>query len=299
MKTDFYCVPCIIKQAINTLKLCGSNKNVTREALNEVLKRLTEIDYNNSPAFNTEAAYRIPENITGNKDPYKKLKKDFNKLALGIYDKLKDIATSAKDPLFTAAKIAIESNIIDFGVMLNNDDKIDLNEILEGVYGMPLAINDYDRFKEDLKTAERILYISDNTGEIVFDRVFIEEILKYNKDLTLAVKSGPIINDVTMEDAVEAGLDKLVRIIETGGNNIGVNFDNVSSEFIRYFKEADIIIAKGHGNLETLDEIDANIYFLLKAKCDIVSGMLGVDKYDIVFAKKKKEWGERSIPQVF
>jgi uncharacterized protein with ATP-grasp and redox domains len=140
---------------------------------------------------------------------------------------------------------------------------------------------------KELMPGRRLLMLGDNSGEIVFDRLLIEELLRANIDVTYCVKSRPIINDATMEDARTAGIDTLVPVIETGSGDIGINFEHVSNEFRQAFESADLILAKGHGNFETCHDLPDNIYFLLKTKCNVVAQELGVEKGAIVFKNNR------------
>ncbi|MEI6219261.1 MAG: ARMT1-like domain-containing protein, partial [bacterium] len=135
----------------------------------------------------------------------------------------------------------------------------------------------------DLGPGRHLLYLGDNSGEIVFDTLLVEQILKTGTTVTYTVKSGPIINDATMDDAVVSGMTKLTKVIETGSDDIGVNWRRSSKQFKKAFSSSDVIIAKGHGNFETCDELPGNIYSLLKAKCNVVAAVLGVKLGDMVF----------------
>ena len=295
MKTEPGCIPCIINQCITTLNLTDCEDNLKKETVKRLLSKLSEIDFQMPPAYNSDFAYIIAREVTGVKDPYYDLKKQYNRLALEIYPRLKEIVRSSKDKVYTAAKIAVEGNVIDLGININKGKPLDFNKILEDIKNVPFSVDDYKELKKSLDKSKDILYLSDNAGEIVFDRVFIEELISLNKNVVLSVKSGPIINDVTVEDVRETGLDKLVRVIETGNDRVGVNFKSASDEFLKEFKEADIIIAKGQGNFETLDDIYANTFFILKAKCEKIARALEVNYLDIALAKRKKRWGNKKI----
>lgn len=294
MKTYLECVPCIIKQAINTLRISGCSDKTGGKVLTEVLKRLKNIDYNLSPAANSDVAYVVFREMTGIKDPYYGLKRKYNRLALDVYPELEKSVNASKDRLYMAAKAAIVGNIIDFGIDMKKAITLDLKNIIRDLPQMNLAVDDYDKFKELLKHSINILYISDNAGEIVFDKIFIKELVRLNKKVVLTVKSDPIINDATMEDAAEVNFNGLARVIGTGNNNIGINLNNPSSVFLEEFKKADLIVAKGQGNFETLDGVSADIFFLLKAKCESIARELGVRHLDIVFAESKAQAERKS-----
>lgn len=288
MKTDLECTPCIIRQALNTLKVHGSGDKISGEVIREVLKKLQKIDYDRSPAYNSNIAYHTFSDITGIDDPFHDIKIQYNKEAMKLYPRLAGIAKDSTDRLYAAAKIAIAGNVIDFGAHLSKGKTLDLEDVIKDIEKIPLVHDDFHIFVDDLKDAEKILYIADNAGEIVFDRVFINQIIKAGNRVILAVKSGPILNDVTIEDAAQVKLDSLVKIIETGNNYIGINLELASKEFLKEFESADIIISKGQGNYETLDEIKGKkIFFLLKAKCEKIACELGVKYLDIVFKRSK------------
>jgi len=287
LKTYFECIPCIINQAIITLELCGSSRELRKKVIGNLLKELENIDYNLSPSENTDIAYDLVSKYTGINDPYLAMKKEHNAAALKLYPELEKMLSSSNDRLYMAAKIAISGNIIDMGISSNHDGQMDFKQILKNIRELPLAIDDFPGFLVRLNNAKNILYMADNAGEIVFDKIFISELAALGKNITVSVKSGPIINDANKEDALAAGIDKIAKIVETGHSRIGNPFGYMSAGFAKIFKSADLIICKGQGNFETLDGIEAPVYFLLKAKCKCVAGELGVNYLDIVFAESK------------
>jgi damage-control phosphatase, subfamily I len=295
MKTDLECIPCIINQCVTTLKLTNCDEQTKIETINELMDILKKIDLDLPPANNSDIVYSLCREKTSVADPYLKLKKKYNKLALEFFPDLKDLVHESKDRLYAAIKIAAGGNIIDFGINVNKGKAIDFELIKHEIENVPFAIDDYEKFKRDLNKAKKILYIADNAGEIFFDRILIKEIIKQNKNVVLVVKSGPIINDATMEDAVFAGLDNLVKIVESGSAKIGLNLDHLSEEFLKEYKDSDMIISKGQGNFETLHSIDHNIYYILKAKCEKIARELGVNYLDVVLVKRKPSWGSDKI----
>ncbi|NQT30334.1 MAG: DUF89 family protein [Candidatus Saganbacteria bacterium] len=148
------------------------------------------------------------------------------------------------------------------------------------------AVLDYKKFKQDLKKAKFLLYIGDNAGEIVFDKVLIEELIKY-VNVTFAVKSKPVLNDVLMADAKMVGIDKIVPTIESGSDFAGTIPAKGTNQFKKLYRSADMVIAKGQGNFETMDSEKKNIYFLLKMKCPCLAMASGLRKGDIVLKRSK------------
>lgn len=283
MKTYLDCIYCIVKQGLKTARLATDDERIQLQVIDEIMQKLHSVSLDSSPADNSNLAYRTTERITGVVDPYYSLKREYNQIALSIYPRLKEELNKSDDRLKTALKLTVVGNVIDFGIEHEFDLEKDLQRILDNEF----AIDDYDDFRAKLETAEEILYLGDNAGEIVFDRILVEELNSLGKEITFVVKSGPVINDALMEDAKEVEMDKFAKIIETGSNGIGVYWDEVSDEFIQAYKSADFIVSKGQGNFETMEERDEEIFFLLMAKCECVARELGVKLYDVVLARNR------------
>jgi uncharacterized protein with ATP-grasp and redox domains len=182
---------------------------------------------------------------------------------------------SAEDPLRTAIRIAIAGNVIDFG----SNMPFDLEKDLETILNQKFAIDHYRIFKESLNRVKDVLYIADNAGETVFDRVLIEEL---GKPVTYVVRERPIINDAIREDAIAAGIDKVADIISSGADAPGNILRLCSNEFSEIYKTSDFIISKGQGNYEGLSGEARPIFFLLKAKCHVIAKHIGVERGSII-----------------
>jgi uncharacterized protein with ATP-grasp and redox domains len=164
---------------------------------------------------------------------------------------------------------------------------------IERIAHSPLAIDDSKFLKEDLNKASSLLYIGDNCGEIILDKLFLETINFPNT--YFAVRSGPVINDATIEDAVMVGIDKIAKVISTGDDAPGVALDSCSDEFKEIFQKSDVIISKGQGNLEGLIDVDQNIYFLLVTKCDLVGNLVGTAKGDFVVKRSPYRMEDKMV----
>jgi len=283
ISSELDCLVCMMRQALNTSRLATKDKEKQRKILNLVSKEIEKVNLKLPPAQISKVVYEIVREVTGVEDPFKDLKEKSNKEALLMIPELKKIVSSSQDPLYTSLYVAVAGNIIDLGI----GQTFDLSRDVEKIMKSKFAIDDYGDFRKDIEKGKKLLYLGDNAGEIVFDRVLIEELLKLGLEIKICVKSKPIINDATMEDAIISGIYEIVPVIETGNNSIGVDLENGSEEFKREFFGADIILSKGHGNFETCYGLPLNIYFLLKAKCDVVSRALGVRTGDIVFKKQR------------
>ncbi len=279
MKAEVDCIPCMFRQALNTARVVTSDEDVHRRILAQVAERVIDLDIDQTPAAMSQPAYKIVSEVTGVVDPYKKAKQESNEAAMQLSEEFEEWIEQTDDSLDAALHIAAAGNVIDLGAGHKFDIERDVRELME----RPFAISSIDKFREELKPGCKILYLGDNAGEIVFDCLLVKLLLQYGANVTFTVKSGPIINDATMKDAKTVGMTDLVPVIETGGADIGVNWGNISDEFRSAFEDADVIISKGHGNFETCNESVGNIYFLLKAKCELVADMLGVELGDIVF----------------
>jgi len=256
-----------------------ANEEKQREVLDRIAKELPQISVNSTPPEMGRKIHRIVRQITGSSDPYKNIKDKYNKIALRLYPELKERVRKAKDPLLMSIRVAIAGNIIDFGVKTHIDIEKEVEEILK----QDFAIFDYIPFKKVLGHTTELLYIADNSGEVVFDRIMIELIIeKLNKKVTYAVREKPIINDATIEDALFCGIDKVARVISSGSDGPGTFLFLATNEFRSYFNRVKLIISKGQGNYETLSEEDKPIFFLLKAKCPVIAKDLGCKAGDIV-----------------
>ena len=271
MKTYLDCIPCFVRQALEASKMATGDEALQEKALKAVLSELEKTSIKNKiPPQIARKVHHIVKKVTKNNDPYVKVKDEYNRKALKMYPSLKRTVAESKDRLLTATKLAIAGNIIDFGP----SSKFDLDKTIEDVSDQDFAINHFNRFRKALKSSKKIIYLGDNAGEIVFDRILLEELK--GKDITFVVKGGPIINDATAEDAKFAGIDKIARILTVSNGEPGTGPDRNSKRFINFLKGADIVISKGQGNYEALNEVDANIFFLLKAKCPAIARDIGV-----------------------
>jgi len=287
-RTD--CVPCLFRQALNTLRSIKRSNRAEVKVMREIARRFLDLGLDVTPASLSQLAYEAVEKVTGVADPFYEKKRLSNREALEIYPEMKRFVARSSDPLFAAVKVALAGNVIDLGIGVPYNIRKEFAEVRR----KRLKVNEYKLFTRTLKGARRVLYIGDNSGEIVFDRVLVEELIQKGRlDITFVVKGGPIINDALMEDAEEAGLTGIVRVIDTGNRKIGVDLRTASTPMKRAFREADLIISKGQGNFESLNGTDRRIFFLLKAKCECVADELGVKVGDWVFLRGGSRFKKR------
>jgi uncharacterized protein with ATP-grasp and redox domains len=275
MKTYLDCIPCFFEQALRTVRAATDDEKIQKQLLDELGSMLKSISLGSTPPETGRMIYRRIAEITGNPDPYHELKHESTRRALDLYPSLKRTIEESEDSLLTAIRIAIAGNVMDFGAnaTYDIDDAIDEGLVKE------FRICEYTAFRRRLAGAEHVLYIGDNAGETVFDRLLLETM---NKPAVYAVREIPVINDATAEDAIEAGLDKVATIMSSGTDAPGTILSTCSREFRQALNEAEFIIAKGQGNYEALSNERHTIFFLLKVKCKIIADDMGVFQGDIL-----------------
>jgi uncharacterized protein with ATP-grasp and redox domains len=282
MRIYLDCISCFVRQALDAARLATDDEQIHEEVVRGVLRLASELDVSRSPPAIGQQIHRLIRKLTGSDDPYRKIKSRFNNMGLTLYPELRKRIMNSENPIETAIRLAIAGNIIDFGV----DGSVDGSDLNRAISESLAA--DFDRthlrsFQDAIRQAERILYVADNAGEIVFDRLLIEQ-LPYEK-VTVAVKGKPVINDATREDAVVAGLPRIVEVIDNGSDGPGTILETCSQTFRGRFEDADLIIAKGQGNYETLSDTDKNIFFMLKAKCPVIAKDLCCEVGEMILQK--------------
>ncbi|MBQ7927306.1 MAG: DUF89 family protein [Methanobrevibacter sp.] len=286
MKISYECGPCFLRQAKEALDLSTDDELLKMEIMEEIFKYLSNnftLGTNSNSTGSTMHA--LIKQRTGCADPYYKEKIESNNIALKYLDDVKKILDE-DDSLENHVKIAIIGNILDFGAFTLNDD---IESVIKDSLKKELAVKDIEEFENSLKIHDKVLYLVDNTGEIVFDKLLLSKINEYDLDITIAVKSEPILNDACMEEALDAGLDEFGEIVEIGAGTVGYVDSKISDEFRQIFDSHKFIISKGMGNYEGLTEIDLSdkdIYFLLCAKCNTISRDIGVNLHDMLLFKK-------------
>ena len=273
MKVQIDCIPCQIKQSLATAKKLTVDESVISKSLHETLNIAASFEsHDNVFSLYYEMAENVKK-INPDWDPYMELKKDFNEICLKIAPKLKTDAYLSSDIFTAGLRLALVGNAIDVmqGNLLNEDTLI---ESVEKSLLSDINSGKVELLKHNILNAKKILFIGDNAGEIVFDRVFLEiiqdTVLRGQglDKITYSVRGGPALNDSTMDDAVMTGMDKIVKIISTGINLPAAYLPLCSKEFRKEYDDSDLIISKGQGNYEALFEEKKNIFFLLKLKCE-------------------------------
>ncbi len=251
--------------------MASGDPAVHQEILRQVHSLLSGIDLNAPPPIISRQIHHQIRRISGNPDPYKEVKHRCNQLALQWLPGLRERVRTSEDPFRSAVLLAIAGNIIDYGI--NGALQMQtVEETIDRALHQPLDEQVLELFRQSIAAARSILYLGDNAGEIVFDRLLLEQMPL--EKITFVVKGSPILNDATKEEAAQAGLTEMVRVIDSGADAPGTVPEDCSREFRRLFEQADLIVAKGQGNFETLNETSANLFFLFQVKCPVVAAFL-------------------------
>ncbi|HOE62151.1 MAG TPA: ARMT1-like domain-containing protein [Candidatus Sumerlaeota bacterium] len=285
MKTHLECIPCFARQALEMARMGTEVESLQKEIARESLKIIIEADFETPPPLLAQKVSSLIRRMTGIADPYAKSKRRQNRFAMELYPEMKEIVRTSRNPFETAARLAIAGNIIDMGIYPGIDHAHAERSIREAL-DAPILAETLQSFHDAVQSASSILYLADNCGEIVLDRLLVEELPR--EKVTFAVRGGPILNDATLEDAIETGITEIVVVIDNGDDAPGTWLPQCSDEFRRRFESADVIISKGQGNYETLDGEAGNIFFLLRAKCPVIARAVGCPLGSAVLMKNKK-----------
>ncbi|MEE4608440.1 MAG: ARMT1-like domain-containing protein [Desulfobacteraceae bacterium] len=273
MKTFYDCLPCFVAQAIAALERCGLDEPAFQETMRAVFMELARVDFAAPPPATVRNLYRLIRQTTGTTDPYTAEKRHSNRLAQALAEKFKGKIEASGDSFTARLKMALAANSIDYGRYGRLQEE-DVLEAMETALAAPVDADAATALRRAVAEADRILYLCDNAGEIVFDRLFIE-ILPTAK-ITAVVRGAPVINDATLEDARAVGLAEVVQVEGNGSDAPGTLLETCSQAFLERFAAADLVIAKGQGNFETLSEAGGKrIFFLLKVKCPLIARDIG------------------------
>ncbi len=280
MDVSLNCLPCIISSYLKLAQSGIISSDIQEIGARKLLEYLSQADYHQSPPAMGRDMHRLIREIIKNPDPYKEVKHKNNQEMLALYPKFQEMVKTSDHPFQTAMRLAIAGNVIDFGPQ----HQMDIFETIKRVLESQIAIDHSEQLEKDIEKANSILYIGDNCGEIVLDKLFIEHINHPN--VTFVVRGAPTINDATMEEALAVGMDKFAQVITTEEDSPGVIWPPSSKKLLAAFEKADVIIAKGQGNLEGLFDAGISIYFMLTVKCQVIGDGIGAKQGDFIVMNK-------------
>lgn len=273
MRSSLECLPCLVRQAMEAARRASRDEAETEALLRKIMKRLSRMDFGDSPPAVARGIHRLIRRATGVDDPYGREKARFNAMALELLPSFEKTIASSPDPFAAALRLSVAGNVIDLGAKGDLTEREAFDAVARALEE-PLA-GDLEGFRAAALSAKRILYLADNAGEIVFDRPLLRALPAGG--VTVAVRGRPVINDAVMADAVAAGIADIVPVIDNGSDAPGTILRDCSPSFRKAFRSADLIIAKGQGNYETLCDVDAPLWFLFKVKCATVAGHCGME----------------------
>jgi uncharacterized protein with ATP-grasp and redox domains len=283
MQMEADCIPCLLGRVLFETNLCTPEKK--SEVMRECVKVLcVKYRHNVNSAVTATAVHRRAYDLLECMDPYADLKKRSNEVAGGLFEKAKAFVESAKDPLEAASLVAIAGNVLDFGIGAALETPEKLASEFDSLVYQGLAINDVPRMKGIIENAEDVVYLLDNCGEIVFDRLLVAELKWFGVRVVGVVKGEPILTDATEEDAASTGIDELFdEVLTTESFAVGIDLERIGELLRKELKNADLIVSKGMANFESLSDTDLRpIAYLLRAKCLPVAKAIGAKKEDNV-----------------
>jgi len=281
MKIDPRCIPCNMSALVRILSENGLKREDQLTAVALFLKDMAEMD------LEAETPIEIGRNVgkalkavMGEIDAFREVKKAADDLLLEIYDELNEKLRALDDPLIGALKLSVAGNIIDFAP----GHRIDIDATMRQALSTPFAIDDLEELSRRIKKAKSMLIVGDNCGEVVLDKLLME--IAEVPETYFGVRGEPALNDVTMKEALEVGLDRVAILIDSGADAPGIQEDQMSDAFEDIYTGVDVVISKGQGNLEGLSSARREIFFLLMAKCEVIGSFLNVPKGSFVAYRK-------------
>ncbi len=284
MRIQPECIPCSVRWAVETAQRASSDPQVHWRVAVRAARLAASASPDITPVYLARNIYKIVLEETGNPDPDRETRRRLNERALELWPRLVDVMNRFEDWVQAGARLAIAGNVLDLAAISARDQRDPAQE-LERCLRRPFALEQLDELRGHLDTAGKVLYIGDNAGEIVFDKVFIARMAQEGKQVTFAVRGAPIINDVTIDDAEQVGMGEVAQVISTGFDGPGAELELCSPEFRQTFEEADLVIAKGQANFESLSGMAGPIFLLLQAKCTAIARHLGVDVGGLIAVK--------------
>lgn len=286
------CIPCFFNQGLFAARQVGCSPACQKKLMDAISARVPDISLDRSPPEIAVDIYSIIRDILQVDDPFESVKKASNEAALAVYPELVQRIRDSSDPLLTAVLVAISGNIIDYGANVHIDLAKEISHILtkeaKKMTQEDTRLFNLEHLRASLGSSHELLYIGDNAGEIVFDRVFIETLLQLYPDLRIryAVRGRPIINDVTLKDAEAVGLDRVCEVVSSGSPAPGAVPALCTEEFQKLLEQSDIIISKGQGNYEALSDSTYPVFYLLRVKCPVIAADIPAEKGSICLLRK-------------
>lgn len=270
------CYACLIGQALSAMQQAGVDQATQKRTMKKILPLLGNAEPHLTPAALADRTNQVIREEVGQDDLYREMKVISHQHALEMLSDLRELVNQAEDPLLMALKVAAAGNVID---VVHGQEEYDLWEEVTAAVHQPLYGKSVEAFRNRLADSGSLLYLADNVGETVFDRILIETL---EVPVVYAVKSAPILNDATKEDALKAGIDQVAAVISTGSRGPGTLLEQCSEDFQDVFENSGVVLAKGQANYETLDDQGPKMFFLLRIKCAVIGREIGYSMGNLV-----------------
>jgi len=289
MQFNSQCIACLIKRQMAQIAEFDDEQKKL-DYMKDVCRIIAESPEGVAAPYLVSRFGRAFDKYFHIKDVYAEIKKESNDFVLERLDRVQQVIDSSDDPLLCALKYARLGNYIDFGALHGGVDMSELDKKLDSAKNEAVDPVEYENLKADLAKAKKVLYITDNAGEIVLDKIFLQKLKEYypNAEFVAATRGAPVINDATREDAYYIGLDKIVKVIDNGTDISGTQISEVGEEMKKALDDADVIIAKGQGNFETMLGCGLNVYYVYLCKCDLFVKSFGVPRLTGVLFNEKR-----------
>ena len=282
------CLSCLAKKYLDKYPEDATIEDKT-EYMRKALRILSDADEQDAAPVVVNRLAKIREQLFGVTDEFVEAKKYFNNVMLERENEIRSKIYTSENPFLLAIQYAMVGNYIDFGAM-KQVDEAQLSEMLDNAANLPIPQKEFTALKNELFNAKHLVYLTDNCGEIVLDKLLIEVIQKLYPQLTITavVKGGNVLNDATREDATQVGLDKLVSILDNGNDIAGTWLESTSPATAKVIHEADVIFAKGQANYETLRFSGLNIFYLFLCKCEMFAKEFNVERFTGMLLREHK-----------
>lgn len=273
------CIKCLLNKYLNKIP-ADPDEAAKVKYFQSILKIISEADFSVSAPEIVAEVSKLQRELFGKQEDYTELKKYYNSYMDGLGKELTENLQRSNDKLRLAACYSMLGNYIDFGAM-DSVDENKLKKMIEEAYEIKFDEVEFSNLKSDLASAKKLVFLTDNCGEIALDKLFMKEILEeYPQiDLQIIVRGFPVLNDATMEDALQIGLDKIAQVTPNGSDVAGTCLERISEEAKNLIDSADLIIAKGQGNFETLRYCEKNVYYMFLCKCQLFADRCNVPRF--------------------
>jgi len=279
------CVTCIFSQSLRVCETLQIDSETTKKVLDSVAGMIPEWSFDETPPQVAARVYPEIAKLLQTDDIYYDFKHEATERAKAFIPFVEEMIDKHNDKFYASLKAAVAGNVIDLAAQ----QQFDLEEEVVKVFDSPFEIDDSEELRKILQNSKNLLVVGDNAGEHLFDKVMMKCLKENFEDLNIfyAVRGKPIINDITIKDALEAKIDEVAEIVDSGVDTPGLDLSRASDKMLSVYKQADVVLAKGMGNYESLNGISTQpTFFLLKVKCSVVAESLGRNVGEIICYKE-------------